>query len=270
MKTNLRTISSVITLSSLVASLAACSATDQTNSGEPSSTAAGEDESSAQTTSALLEVELESGHKVSFYEPVSGNLFLVESMTREQKSALAGLERHDALEVFRSIRPDAEVPAVLLAAYERAKVNVGAVDTGVPETAGSNGTPDPGLGVSRVSTADGVGAIRQAHSTSSAADFVNNHGGCTWASVHSFCRVNWANGFTSGDHTAPSAVGIVDHYAGNGITVQLIAGATSVPFGQSAGTIQTYSWGLQSGNINRRLDILNASGDSFHAGVRWQ
>lgn len=269
MKTNLRMINRVVALSSLLAFSAACSATDQTSSGEPSSTAVGEDESSAQTTSALLEVELESGHKISFYEPVSGNLFLVESMTREQKSALAGLEVRDALEVFKSIRPEAEVPAVLLAAYERAKANVEVVDARA-EAPGSDGTPDLGVSIPRVATPEGVGVIKQAHSTSSAADFVNNHGGCVWASVHSFCRVNWANGFTSGNHTAPSAVGIVDHYAGNGITVQLIAGATSVPFSQSAGTIQTYSWGLQSGNISRRLDILNASGDSFHAGVRWQ
>lgn len=159
---------------------------------------------------------------------------------------------------------------MLLAAYDRAKANVDVAEDSVPETPGSGGTPDRGPDFSRVSTPDGVGAIKQAHSTSNAADFVNNHNGCVWASVHSFCRVNWSNGFTSGDHTAPSAVGVVDHYAGNGITVQLIAGGTSVPFSQSAGTIQTYSWGLQSGNINRRLDILNASGDSFHAGVRWQ
>ena len=59
------------------------------------------------------------------------------------------------------------------------------------------------------------------------------------------------------------------HYAGNGVTIQITAGASVTTTFQAAGTSVKYSLGTSGPSENRRIDILNASGDNFHAGCRW-
>jgi hypothetical protein len=62
----------------------------------------------------------------------------------------------------------------------------------------------------------------------------------------------------------------VDHYAGNGLTVQITVNGNIVasPF-QNPGTIVQYSLGSAGSVVQRRVDVTNASGDSFHIGCRW-
>lgn len=211
----------------------------------------------------VLQVDVESGHTVTFYEPTPGGLYLAERMSPGQTFVLRDKEASDALAAFARLRPQTEVPAALQAAYYRARniapsaLEAHAFGGGQPETAQAPAaTP---------------GVIQQAlTSSSSAANFVDNDGGCDWGPQGSFCRVNWANGFWASLSPTTSGLCIVDHYAGNGVVVQITVNGTIVgsPF-QNPGTIVQYSLGTPGPPVTRRIDITNASGDSFHVGCRW-
>jgi len=205
----------------------------------------------------ILHIEIESGHSVSFHEPLPGALYVVEQMAPEQTFVLGDTEASDAIAAFVKLRPGVEVPPVLKAAYDRAS------NQRVNPEAGS-----PGLGGGQPATTkpDGQRALT---SSSSAANFVNNNGGCNWGPQMSFCRVNWANGFWASWSPASSGLCIVDHYAGNGVVVQITANGVVTSFFQGGGTIAQYSLGSPGANVARRIDITNASGDSFHVGCRW-
>lgn len=215
-----------------------------------------------ETTDAdtILSIEVEPGHSVTFYEPAPGGLYLVERMAPEQSFVLTDKESSDALQAFAKLRPGAPVPAALQAAYDRARNLPG--DTAAHE-------PKAGGGQFEAAQAPSSGVTQQAlTSSSSAANFVNNNGGCNWGSASSFCRVNWANGFYAGT-TATSGLCIVDHYAGNGVVIQITVGSTITSTFQGPGTIAQYSLGTPWASTLRRIDITNASGDSFHVGCRW-
>lgn len=232
---------------------------------EPSSTTEVKP-SVVETTSAdaVASLELESGHSVTFYEPVPGGLYLVERMMPGQKFALTAKESADALLAFASLRPGAPVPAALQAAYDRARALPG--DTTTARELSSGG----GQSASEQAAAPGLGTSKQAlTSSSSATTFVNDNTGCDWGPQGSFCRVNWANGFWASYSPTTSALCIVDHYAGNGVTIQITVGTTITSTFQGAGTIAQYSLGTAGASTTRRIDITNASGDSFHVGCRW-
>lgn len=106
-------------------------------------------------------------------------------------------------------------------------------------------------------------------SSSSAATFVDNNGGCDWGPQWSVCRVNWANGFFAYAGGTTSGLCTVDHYAGNGVIIQITVGSTISSTFQGPGTIAQYSLGVAGAATLRRIDITNASGDSFHVGCRW-
>jgi len=174
----------------------------------------------------------------------------------------------DALKLYSELRPNDAVPEVLTAAYQRAKdmAQPEAADASKPTFHFGGGAP----AAAQVASTDGVGVAQQAlTSSSNPTNFVDSYGGCDWSNRFSLCRINWGGGFNAWASPAGSATCIVDHYAGNGITVQLTAGSTVLPTYQAPGTVQTYSWGIVGGNILRRIDLLNASGDAFHAGCRF-
>ncbi|MFP2963555.1 hypothetical protein ACLEPN_38930 [Myxococcus sp. 1LA] len=104
-------------------------------------------------------------------------------------------------------------------------------------------------------------------SSSSAATFVNN-GGCDWGPRWSTCKANWANGYYAYSGST-SGLCSVDHYSGNGVIIQITVGSTISSVFQGAGTHAQYSLGTAGVSTTRRLDITNASGDSFHVGCRW-
>lgn len=240
-----------------IAASAGCVA--QGTEGEP---AAAPVANTAESDSAIVRVDIERGHSVAFYEPAPGGLFLVEEMAPGQSFVLSGHEASDALAAFARLQPGAAVPAALRAAYDRAQAIDSAggpalhdVGGGEPARAASGVAPDPGP--------------QSLVSSSSASVFVATNGGCNWGPQFSFCRVNWANGFSAFASPTTSALCIVDHYAGNGVTVQITAGSTITSTSQGVGTIAQYSLGSPGPSILRRIDITNASGDSFHAGCRW-
>jgi len=253
-----------------VAALAGCGSTGTAGSGDPSS----ENEGSVATTSdqyLVTRVDVEAGHTVTFYEPAPGGLMLVESKRDGQTSVIGRQDAVDALAVFARLRPGQQAPTELRDAYERARTAAlaePATDRVITPSQASGGqTWNPQSAAT--ASSDGVGTSQEALTSSSNPDFfVDSDGGCDWGSRFSACRIHWGGGFFA-TATSSSASCIVDHYAGNGITVQLTAGATVVSFSQSVGTSQLYSWGFVGGSVTRRLDVLNASGDAFHAGCRF-
>jgi hypothetical protein len=212
---------------------------------------------------AILSIEIENGHTVTFYEPAPGGLYFVERISAGQRFVLGERDMADALTAFARLRPQTSIPEALQAAYDRARNLASDLDAevapsfggGAPETAGRS--------------AAAPGTIEQGlTSSSSAANFVNNDGGCNWGPTWSFCRVNWANGFFAFT-TAISGLCIVDHYAGNGIVNQITVGTTITSLPQAVHTSIQFSLGARGANVLRRLDITNATGDSFHVGCRW-
>ncbi|WP_144429592.1 hypothetical protein [Myxococcus hansupus] len=231
---------------------------------ETESAGPGESETPVNTTteaSALLRIELEPGHTVTFYEPAPGALYLAEHKRPDQSFVLGDKEASDALLAFNRLRPGAPVPAELQAAYDRALSlpnDVSAqefhVGGGQREDASAR-APRPGVSEQGLT------------SSSNAATFVNN-GGCNWGPRWSTCTVNWANGFYAYT-TSTSGLCGVDHYSGNGVIIQITVGSTITSVFQGAGTHAQYSLGSAGVSTTRRLDITNASGDSFHVGCRW-
>ena len=214
--------------------------------GEP-----GADVNTTTEASVILRIEVEPGHTVTFYEPAPGALYLAENKLPAQSFVLGAKESSDARLAFERLRPGTPVPEALQAAYDRALNLPSEVDAQSSHGGGS--------------LSDEVSAM--AVSSSSAATFVNN-GGCDWGPRASLCRVNWANGFYA---TTTSVSGLcgVDHYSGNGVVIQITVGSTISSVFQAAGTHAQYSLGSAGISTTRRIDVTNASGDSFHAGCRW-
>jgi hypothetical protein len=215
----------------------------------------------ATEANALLRIEVEAGHDVTFYEPVPGGLYLAERMAPSQSFVLHGKESSDALLAFKQLRPGTPVPEALQAAYDRAlslpsDATVQEKKVGGGQAEAAQAPAHPGV------------AVQGLTSSSSAATFVNSNGGCDWGAQGSFCRVEWGGGFFA-SITATSGLCIVDHYAGNGVTIQITVGSTISSSFQGAGTIAQYSLGAAGASTTRRIDITNASGDSFHVGCRW-
>jgi len=212
----------------------------------------------------VLRVDVENGHTVTFYEPTPGGLYLAERMAPEQTFVLRDKEASDALAAFARLRPQAEVPAALQAAYDRAR-NLPSEPIAVAAHAFGGGQP-----AAEQAPAATPGVIQQAlTSSSSAFNFVNNDGGCNWGPEFSFCRVNWVNGFFASRSPTTSGLCVVDHYAGNGVTIQITAGSSATTTFQAVNTSVQYSLGTPGSSVTRRIDVLNASGDNFHAGCRW-
>jgi len=234
---------------------------------DPASTAAADPAPNGSETSdanVVLRLDVEPGHAVTFYEPTPGGLYLAERMVPGQTFALRGNEAQDALAAFARLRPQAEVPATLQAAYDRAR--------NLPSESVSQQTHALGGGQPEATQAQAAtpGVVTQAlTSSSSAANFVDNDGGCDWGPQGGFCRVNWGGGFFAFFSPTTSGRCIVDEYAGDGVTIQITAGASVTTTFQAAGTIVQYALGTPGPSELRRIDILNASGDSFHAGCNW-
>src|SRR5215468_744050 len=79
------------------------------------------DSSAPADPSAILQIEVESGHSVSFHEPVPGGLYLAEHRMPGQSFVLGGSGAIDAIAAFTQLRPGVAVPAALQAAYDRAR-----------------------------------------------------------------------------------------------------------------------------------------------------
>ncbi|HWO25557.1 MAG TPA: hypothetical protein VNO30_42750 [Kofleriaceae bacterium] len=177
----------------------------------------------------VLRLVVEPGHTVTFYEPAPGGLYLVERMAPGQSFALRD-EAADALRAFQELRPGAPVPAALAAAHDRARAT--AVD----------------------------GTVAGAALPSS---------GCGWGPAWSACRVSWSSSFRAARPAATSGLCTVDHYAGDGVIVQITHGDTRSSFFQGPGTIAQYSLGLAGAALPRRIAITNATDDRFFVGCRW-
>jgi hypothetical protein len=237
----------------------------------PSSTApAPEVEARADNTAnnPILSLDVEADHNITYYEPAPGFLIMVETNTQHQASITGKLEAPDAVQVFTKLRPTAQVPEVLLQAVMRARSftpGAGTIREGAYQEAAPSTELIPGLPAAK----DGIGTVAQAHSQANAQDFVANHGGCAWGPIFSFCRVNWAGGFHSSFQNSNTTTGVVDHFAGNGVTVRIGAGAVQPTFFQGVGTVVTYTSGFALGVASRFLEVFNAAGDQFHASNRW-
>jgi hypothetical protein len=222
-------------------------------------------------------VDLTPTHTITFYESSPGNITVVERRAPGERARLPRELPATASEVFAQLRPDDGIPEKLLDADARAagagdEAPVEAPLIEVPPSA-EGGAPSPLHEPSQapaLPAEPGVGRLEQAHSSNSAGHFVGDHGGCDWDNAFSACRVTWSGGFFA-QATAGAALFKVDHYSGNGLTVRLMRGTSIEDHSQSAATIADYSL-LFTRDPNKliRIDILNASGDSFHVGGRWK
>jgi hypothetical protein len=219
----------------------------------------------------LLRLEIEKGHTVTYYEQTPGSLVIMESMAPGQRTVLRGPAPADGIDLYRRLRPGEVVPAVILEAHERARraaLNAPAGEGAATPPYAFGGQPAATLPPASAN-AGPVGARQQALvSSSDPAVFVNDNLGCEWGPRWSFCRVNWANGFEAGAYSE-SATCVVDHYSGNGIRVTLWAAGANTVYDMEAGRIWSWFWGVTGGKLRRRVEITNASGDSFHVGCRW-
>jgi hypothetical protein len=256
--------------------LALLGCTDPTTGGdEPENGARGGAEIVAAGEPApIFQLDLGAGHTVKFYEPSPGALFVAEQMVSGQPGILSQLDHVDAVDLFTTLRPNEPVPAALSDAHARAIAAVATLPASTTHLllsqAGGGAPAGSLLPVVAPSAGPGLGTTQQALTSSADPDhFVNTDHGCDWANGFSFCRIHWGNGMFVDSGSTDSGICIVDHYAGNGITVQLTADTTTLPLAQAVGTEVSYSWGIVSGDVHRRMDILNASGDSFHAGCRF-
>ncbi len=241
----------------------------ESNSGTDSS-----DTVAAGEPAPILQLDLGAGHAVKFYEPSPGALFVVEQTASGAPSILSQQRRVDALDLFAMLRPNTPVPPALGDAHARAIAAaaprpVSSAPRLAPQAGG--GSPAASLPAVAVSSAgQGLGATQQGLTSSAdPTHFVNTDHGCDWNNGFSFCRISWSNGMFIDGGSTDSGICIVDHYAGNGITVQLTADTTVLPLSQAVGTEVSYSLGIVDGDVHRRMDILNASGDRFHAGCRF-
>jgi hypothetical protein len=249
----------------------ACGACSSTQGSGGVSDIATEETVAESKAAIVARLEPQSGHTVTFYEIDGAGLFMVESSNGHEAHWLSG-KPQDALEVYRKLSPETAIPEALQAAYERAKKLVpdeASPSTTALEFPAGGGRQAPEF-VQNLRSQGDVGVVQQATSSSSASHFTGTHAACdAFGAAFSACRANWGGGFWAQWNGSTSATCNVDHYAGNGITVQLTAGSTVIPFSQAVNTFQTYSWGFVSGAVSRRIDILNASGDSFHVGCQF-
>jgi hypothetical protein len=188
---------------------------DPTTPADPAPATAGGD------AGLILRIAVEEGHAVSFYEPSLGGLFLAENIAEGQKFTLHDHDAVDALAAFARLRPGVDVPAALQGAYDRARNTASEpADLGVSEIGGGQ----PAAAEARAAVAGG--AQPAFTSSSSAANFVNEVGGCNWGPTGSACRVNWSGNFFASLNPRTSGLCLVDVYAGNGVQIQITAGAT--------------------------------------------
>src|SRR5215468_11555446 len=69
------------------------------------------DRAATADASALLQVQIENGHSVSFREPVPGGLYVMEQMLPGQSFVLGRDGAIDAIDAFTMLRPGVAVPA---------------------------------------------------------------------------------------------------------------------------------------------------------------
>jgi hypothetical protein len=222
----------------------------------------------------LFRINVGPRHTVSFYEPQPGLLYTIEGVPNGGTGILQQLATVTAVEVFKRARPGEEVPAVLVEADDRAqpKSRIPGDDT-VSETPPGAGGGAPFVRQSEVTIEDGVGTVRQAHATSNAPDFVNNHLGCDYSTFNriyfTFCRVNWGGGFWS-SATADFSKFVVHAFSGNGVTVRQTVHTNiqdiSVPNGGTFSFHVSFQQFNLPQNILFRWDVFNAEGDGFHVG----
>lgn len=207
-------------------------------------------------------IAINENHTISFYEPSPGDLFALESMPSGAGSVLNKFRQLDVKRIVGELAPGTVIPERLRAAEARSlsapAVNAGAVRAFAQETQDAAQLPAASGDVAK-STAALV-------SSSNPANFVNT-GGCDWAANFSACRVNWSGGWFA-QSNAVSAGCTVDHYAGNGITLQKTRGASVSSSNWPVNFAGSLLWG-GNGSVLHRLDILNAAGDSFHTGCRF-
>ena len=210
-----------------------------------------------------LRLEVAPGHTVTMIEPSPGHLFIAEEMQRSQRLVLDDSTR-DPISAFRRLRPGEPVPAVLLAAVERAS-KLRLTPPNPPGAPGWSGGQPASQAPSGGNASSGeLTAVQQALTSSSNPwNFVNNDGGCAWSNVYSYCKVQWSNGF--------SGSAVVDHYSGDGVNLRfLINGAQHpIPAWQlNPGSVLQFV-SPNGGNATRQFNVFNAINDSFHVGCRW-
>jgi hypothetical protein len=244
-----------------------CAAQDSAGTGateEVAITTATVTDSEGRAVSPIHTVIVGENHTISFYEPSPGDLFAQESMPQGTRSALNQFQQLDVTKILAKLAPQQAVPEKLRAAELRS-LAAPVLDARAVRAA-SQETPDATASLTTTS-GDVAKSTAALVSSSNPKNFVNT-GGCEWAPIYSACRVNWSGGWWV-QANATSASCTVDHYAGNGITLQKTRGASVSSSNWPVNFAGSLLWG-GNGTVLHRLDILNAAGDSFHTGCQFR
>lgn len=209
-------------------------------------------------TAPIATIALANGNQVEFYEPSPGRLFVSELGT-------AGVtplptSNKSAVELYRQLRPDQKVPAVLLAAQARQE----AMPPGPAPTLEAAATELPGAGIVQPGTHDYI-------DNEGCDDHWFNDTFCGGTFDWKMCLLNhWNGAFAS-----LSSVDYVHHAACadiGDITFKVRMGdGSGINSTVLQGQYRTYSWKddcVFGCNESTRGDILNATDNRFHYSVR--
>jgi hypothetical protein len=221
----------------------------------------------------LVEVKIDDNRSVKFYQ-MPASILVVEELGADHRFLADPALHGNVLELYRSLRPGATIPAALQEGYDRARLAASTLlQREVAPSVPSGGQP-ASQAVTAAAASSAVSEIRQGQivtagepSSSNPATFANN-GFCDSSSGIGLCRLAWANGFHSGTHNSTNMSCIVDNFAGNGLLVLIGENSSAVPESQSVHTNIAY---VDFGNtvMTRYCQVSDASGDSFHIATRW-
>lgn len=197
----------------------------------------------------LYTLEVSPGHSIEFIDLGRGARVIGEHAP-EGTALLSELQTRSFSEIFHHVRPNQDIPSVLLEA-------------------------DAVLGIEQRERHEGVGAIAQAASTS---QWKSKLGGCACPLgdvVHSFCKQGRTGNF-SDTQEAEYAWFNINHISGNGLDAFTICDGKTVKRRYPTGDIarmtcigpQTFL-GLDTDDVSMRLEIKGADGDVMDLSACW-
>lgn len=230
-----------------LAGIAACAALDEESSVE------GEEGIEDAELNLVAIAERPNGNQIRFYEPVPGNILMVELGT--ERSMPRG---NDAIALFQAAEPGAAIPAALAQAADRAR-RLEPVQTDRPGTVELSVPADQAVDRAPMAAAGPISAAGVCDINTFIVDECTD-GGFEW------CKINWWNGFYAYSTAVNTMHNAVCSLTGT-VTLRLLINSVpkaSFPIGK--GGKGAVAWVNLSSNFGFYTEVTNASGDMFHVG----
>jgi len=241
---------------SVVFTVAVMSMSWACDAGDGETPAPGSNEVSTRTNledTLILRLQVAAGHSVSFYEPEPGALGMLESIDFEREQTSYLTKYGDAASVYRALRPNETIPSTLALALDRARAMPSTEDSTIEDVTEAGGTLSD---VTFRATSDST--------------FVNDNKFCDAALANygiksHMCRINWSNGFYAYHTNARTIHGVVKaRDAGDTMDIKVTVGGNEYDTNNDDNVYFTFG---ASSSGYRRVDVNDASDDTFHVGV---